>query len=292
MRPESVSKIGRQVAADQGAAVSRRGTTLPVLGSIACGCREGIRHGAVYGLHVLAWTIIVVVAYVPVLVPADDSFSVEAFVFVAHLPSIAMLVGSAVIFVAVNRAIVLQDVPTWWRAVRLGGHELRVLGLNLVFLVVGYLELALISTLVQFISGLLGIDVGFLFDAGLITNAVHVVLWGLLISATLTPFFGLAPLFAAIDAKSGMLRRSAAWSRGYGWRLGAIGFLPGVIVQVGSYAPFVIWTDWRDAAGRTALVGLSAAIYLCGAIVRAAAFGCAFRFIAEGRQTSLYGVFD
>ena len=112
---------------------------------------------------------------------------------------------------------------------------------------------------------------------------------GFLISVTLTPFFGLALPLAAIDAKPGVFRQALALGRGNRWRLAAIGFVSALPFQIGVYAPFFIWGDWSDALGST---GMSAVIYLCGAVVRAAAFAWAFHVIIEGRQSSSYAVFD
>ena len=286
--------MDQQEVTGHGHRESRRAVaTLPILWTIVSGCREVFRYGTIYSAYALAWAIIAAVAHLTEMVPTNDVSSVEvAYYAASYLPSIVMLVGSAVIFVTVNRAIVLQEIPAWRRVFHVGGRELRVLGFNLLFLAVGYLELALLSILVQFAAGLHSVDVEFLFGGGLLTSAEEAVLWGLLISVTLTPFLGLAFSLAAIDATSGMLRRSAAWSRGYGWRLGAIGFLSGLIVQILAYAPFFIWPDWSDAVSRITVLGLSAVINLLGAGLRAGAFGYAFRVIADGRQALAYRVFD
>ena len=271
-------------------------TTIPVLATIARGCHEAFRHGLVYTVYAVAWATIAVLAYLPTVLPTDAlRTDIAGFVFyyaASHLPMVVMLVGYTVIFVAVNRAIVLLEAPAWRKALRVGGRELRVFGFNLVFLAVGYFEMAVLGILVQSIGGPYGIDAELLFDSGLISSAAETVIWGLLICATLTPFFGLAFSFAAIDATSRMFRHSLVWSRGHRWRLGAIGFLSALPVQIAVYVPFFIWADWNDAVGRCALVGVSAVIYLWGAAVRAGAFGWAFRVIAGGQHGPTYAVFD
>jgi len=270
--------------------------TIPVLRTIARGCREAFRHGLVYTVYAVAWAIIAVLVYLPATLPIDAlsaQFSALAVYYAAsYLPTVVMLVGYAVIFVAVNRAIVLLEIPAWRKALRVGGRELRVFGFNLVFLAVCYLEVAILGIFVQLIGGPYGIDAEVLFDSGLISHFTETVIWGLLICATLTPFFGLAFSLAAIDTTSRMFRRSFVWSRGHRWRLGAIGFLSALPVQIAVYAPFFIWADWNDAVGRCVLIGVSALIYLWGAAIRAGAFGWAFRVIADAQHGPTYEVFD
>jgi hypothetical protein len=270
-------------------------SAIPVLATIVRGGREALRHGLVYTVYAVAWAAIAVLVYLPAVLPIEAlsvQFSALAVYYAAsYLPTVVMLVGFVVIFVAVNRAIVLPEIPTWRKALRVGGRELRVLGFTLLFLAVGYVEMAALAILVQSIGHPLGIGTE-PFEDGLLGNFAETVIWGLLISATLTPFFGLAFSLAAVDAPSRMFRRSFVWSRGHRWRLGAIGFLSALPVQIAVYAPFFIWADWNDAVGRCVLVGASAVIYLLGAAPRAGAFGWAFRVITDGQQGSTYAVFD
>jgi hypothetical protein len=271
-------------------------TTIPVLATIARGCREAFRHGLVYTVYAVAWAVIAVLANLPAALPIDtwsvQSSALAVYYAASLLPAVVMLVGYAVIFVAVNRAIVLHEIPAWWRALRVGRRELRVFGFSLLFVAVGYLEMVVIGILVQSISHPSGIGAELLFDSGLLTSAEAAVIWSLLISATLTPFFGLAFSLAAIGATSRMFRRSLAWSRGHRWRLGAIGFLSALAIQIAAYAPFFIWADWNEAVGRGVVASASGVIYLWGAAIRAGAFGCAFRVIADGQHGSTYQVFD
>jgi hypothetical protein len=270
--------------------------TIPVLPTIARGCHEAFRHGLVYTVYAVAWATIAVLVYLPAVLPIDALHTdIAAFVFyyaASYLPMVVMQVGYAVIFVAVNRAIVLLEAPASRKALRVGGRELRVFGFNLVFLAIGYLEMAVLGILVQLIGGPYGIDAEALFDRALISSFAETAIWGLLICATLTPFFGLAFSFAAIDATPKMFRRSFVWSRGHRWRLGAIAFISGLLVQIVVYAPFFMWADWNDAVGRCALMGASALIYLWGGAIRAGAFGWAFRVIADRQHGATYEVFD
>lgn len=265
-------------------------TKVPVFGAIAHGCRAAFGHGLMYAAYVGVWTILTVLAGIPVSLAVGDS--AELYVALSYLPSVAMLVGYATIFVAVNRDIVRHEAPPWRSALRLGRRELRVFGLTLLFLAVGYVEVTVLWILLQLTSAFYGPGAEVLSGEGVINSVIGTVVWGLLISVTLTPFFGLALPLAAIDAKPGMFRQALASGWGNRWRLGAIGFVPALPFQIGVYAPFFIWADWNGALGSAVLTGLSAMIYLCGAVVRAAAFAWAFRVIAEGRQESSYGVFD
>jgi hypothetical protein len=63
-------------------------------------------------------------------------------------------------------------------------------------------------------------------------------------------------------------------------------------IQIAAYAPFFIWADWNEAVGRGVVASASGVIYLWGAAIRAGAFGCAFRVIADGQHGSTYQVFD
>ena len=265
-------------------------TKVPVFGAIVHGCRAALSHGLVYAAYVGAWTALTVLAGVPVSLLVGDS--AELYVALSYLPAVAMLVGYTAIFIAVNRAILRHEPPTWSNALRLGRRELRVFGLILLFLAIGYVELTVLWILLQLMSEFYGTGAEVLFGEGVINGMIGTAVWGFLISVTLTPFFGLALPLAAVDAKPGMFRQALALGRGNRWRLAAIGFVPALPFQIGVYAPSFIWADSTDVLDRTALLGLSAMIYLCGAVVRAAAFAWAFRAIAEGRQESSYGVFD
>ncbi len=269
---------------------------IPVLRAIARGLRETFRHGAAYTAQAVAWALLAVAAYLPSLLPLDldsaDSLALYFYLAAPYVPLVVMLVGAAVILVSVYRAVVLDEVPSWRRAFRLGGREFRLFGFNLLFLAVGYLEMALLGIVVQLIGGPYGVDAELLFHRGTVSQVGEAITWSLLICITLIPFFGLAFPFIAIDMSSGLLRRSYFWSRGHRWRLGAIGFLSALPVQIAVYAPFFIWADWNDAVGRCVLIGVSALIYLWGAAIRAGAFGWAFRVIADAQHGPTYEVFD
>jgi len=274
----------------------KRAVRIPVLRAIARGLRETFRHGPAYTVQAVAWALIAVAAYLPSLLPLDlDSVDSLAFYFylaAPYLPFVVMLVGAAVILVSVYRAVVLDEVPSWRRAFRLGGRELRLFGFNLLFLAVGYLEMALLGIVVQLIGGPYGVDAELLFHSGAISQVGVAVTWNLFICITLIPFFGLAFPFVAIDSSSGLFRRSYFWSRGQRWRLAAIAVLTAVPVQIAAYAPYLIWEGRNDVVDHSLQIGIVAMVYLLGAAVRGGAFGSAFRIIADGQQGRTYDVFD
>lgn len=269
---------------------------IPVLRAIALGFRETFRHGTAYAVQAGAWALIAVAAYLPSQLPLDldsaDSLALYFCVAAPYLPLAVMLVGAAVILVSVYRAVILDEAPSWQRAFRLGGRELRLFGFNLLFLAVGYLEMVLLGIVVQLIGGPYGVDADMLFHSGPLSQVGEAVTWNFLICITLIPLFGLAFPFIAIDMSSHLFRRSFFWSRGQRWRLAAITVLIGLPVQIAAYAPYFIWQGMNNVADRSLQIGTMAMIYLWGAAVRGGAFGSAFRLIADGQQGRTYDVFD
>jgi len=268
---------------------------VPVLRTITRGCRESLRHGA-YTVQAAAWAFITVAAYLPSQLPLDhDSAGPSAlFLYLAapYLPQFVMHVGATVILVAAYRTVILGEVPSWRKALRFGNRELRLFGFNLLFLAVGYAELALLGIIVQLIGGPYGVDGELLFRSGMVSQVGVAVAWNLLICITLIPLFGLAFPFIAIDMSSGLLRRSYFWSRGQRWRLAAIAVLTALPVQIAAYAPYFIWEGRDDLVDGSLQIGTMAMAYLWGATVRGSALGSAFRHIADGQQGRTYDVFD
>ncbi len=218
----------------------KRAAEFPPLHTIARGCRETFRHGA-YTVQAAAWALIAVAAYLPSQLPLDlASAGFPALVFyiaAPYLPLVVMLVGAAVILVTVYRAVILDEVPSWRDALRLGSRELRLFGCNLLFLAAGYVEMALLGIVVQLLGSRYGVDADLLFRSGMVSQVGVAVTWNLLICITLIPFLGLAFPFIAIDMSSSLFRRSYFWSRRRRWRLAAIAVLTALPVQIAAYAP-------------------------------------------------------
>jgi hypothetical protein len=158
---------------------------VPVLQAIVRGCREAFRHGTAYSVQAAIWTLVTVAASLPSLAPIDpdSGHPLASYFYVAapYLPLVVMLLGAAAILVRVYRAVILDEAPSR-RRVRLGGRELRLFGFNLLFLVVGYLEMALLAIAVQ----LVGVDAELLFDSGTVSQVGQALTWNLLICITLT----------------------------------------------------------------------------------------------------------
>lgn len=173
-----------------------------------------------------------------------------------------------------------------------GGRELRLFGFDLVFLAVGYMEVALLGIVIQLVGGPYGVDAEMLFHSGTVSQVGEAVIWELLICITLIPPFGLAFPFIAIDMPSRLFRRSYFWSRGQRWRFFAIAVLTALPIQIAAYAPYFIWEGRNDVVDRSVQIGLMAKAYLWGAAIRGRAFGRAFRLIAEAQQGRTYNVFD
>jgi len=119
-----------------------------------------------------------------------------------------------------------------------------------------------------------------------------VLLGSVLMSATLTPVFGLAFPLAAIDAPAGFLRRAALMSRGYRRQLGVISFLAMLPFTIASYLPFVAWTPDPDTIGFSAREAAFAMIGLLGVAFATTAFAVAFRTIVDRSGHGVYEVFD
>jgi hypothetical protein len=261
---------------------------LRVLPTIARGYREAVRHGVTYAVQALVWVGVVVAGQYALGRLADGSNSAEFGVVAAWLPYIAMLVGAAIIYVAAYRAVILLEVPEWRKAVRPGGRELRLFGIHLLFVAVGYLEIALLVI----IGDSYGMSSAVFFGSEYVSNVAWSVMLSLVVCVTLVPFLGLAYPLIAIDATSGLFRRSYVWSRGHRRRISAIVFLSALPVQIIAAAPFSMWDGKTNILLGGVQIAVSSLIYLWGAALRAGALGCAFRFIADRRQDRTYEVFD
>lgn len=274
----------------------KRAAKIPPLHTIARGCREMFRHGTAYTVQAAAWALIAVAAYFPSRLPLDldsaDSPALYFYLAAPYLPLAVISVGAAAILVSVYRAVILDEVPSWRRALRVGGRELRLFGLNLLFLAVGYAEMALLGIIVQLAGDPYGVDAELLYHSGTASTVGIATTWNLLICLTLIPLFGLAFPFTAIDMSSGLFRRAYVWGRGQRWRLAAIAVLTSLPVQVAAYAPYVIWDGGNNMVGNSLQIGTMAMVYLVGAAVRGGALGSAFRVIADGQHGPTYEVFD
>jgi hypothetical protein len=267
------------------------GDKLPVLRTVARGYREAMRHGITYAAQALVWVGVVVAGQYVVGWLAEGSYGPEFNVVAAWLPYVAMLAGAAIIHVAAYRAVILLEIPQWQKALRLGGRELRLFGIHLLFVAVGYLEMALFGIIAQRV-GDPHIMSSVLYGSDYVSDVAWNVILSLLLSITLVPFLGLAYPLTAIDTTSGLFRRSYALSRGNRGRIGAIVFLAALPVQIIASAPFSLWDGETDIVLGGLQIAVSSLIYLWGAALRAGALGCAFRFIANQRQERTYDVFD
>jgi hypothetical protein len=269
---------------------------IPLLHTIARGCRETLRYSPVYTVQTTAWALIAVAAYLlsvlPSRIDSPDPLSLYYRVAAPYLPLAVMLLGAATISVSVYRAAILDEVPSLRKVLHLGARELRLTGFNLVFLVVGYVEMALLAIVVQLVGRRFGIDAELLFHSGAVSQVGESVAWGLLICITLVPLFGLVFPLIAIDMSSGTFRRSYVWSRGQRWRLAVIAALTGPPIQIIAYAPYLIWHGASSNAAHGLQIGLMAMVYLWGTAMRCSAFAVAFRLVANAQHARTYEIFD
>jgi hypothetical protein len=121
---------------------------------------------------------------------------------------------------------------------------------------------------------------------------IAAVLWSLLIAFTITPFIGLAFPLAALDAPSGLFRRSFETSRGHRLRLAAIAFIADLPWLLASYVPWLAWQSFGGEIPETLQVGVSTFITLLGTAFGSTVLGKAFAAIAARQGEGIYDVFD
>jgi hypothetical protein len=212
----------------------------------------------------------------------------------AHVPTLATfaatLLGAAAIAVAAYRLAMLGEQPSWRQ--RIGRRELRVFGLSLLVYVAAVAEMLALVLVFQAGEGL-DAPVGSSAESDQVLRLiVAAVLWSLLIAFTITPFIGLAFPLAALDAPSGLFRRSFEMSRGHRLRLAAIAFLADLPWLVASYLPWLAWQSFSGEIPESLQVGVSTFITLLGTAFGSMVLGKAFAAIADRQREGIYDVFD
>jgi hypothetical protein len=233
---------------------------LPIVATIVRGYREAVQHLVVYAVQATMWACSVGALGYALDIAAirlarahrmAGPLAAAAPYAPALVEIVILLLGNTTIAMTAYRAAIKEEQPHWLRAMRLGGRELRFLGLTLLFYMAEYVAIFLLVLLVVGVSHVTG--AGPVVRRALETTSYAVVLQlcfvllgNLLVSATVAPIFGLALPLAAIDGPSGLLRRAARMSHGYRVRLGVISFLAMLPVVVAPYMPFLVWTPDAD----------------------------------------------
>ena len=167
--------------------------------------------------------------------------------------------GAAAVAVAAYRLAVLEERPHWRHALRIGRRELRIFGLSLLVYAAAVAEMIILTMSLQG-AGILDITGGNPAAAnGALPQIIATVLWSLLIALTITPFIGLAFPLAALDAPSGLFRRSFEMTRGHRLRLAAIAFIADLPWVLASYIPWAVWGSSGRGIPDSLHVGLSIA---------------------------------
>jgi len=199
--------------------------------------------------------------------------------------------GAAAVAVAAYRLAVLEERPQWRHALRIGRRQLRVFGLSLLIYAAAVVEMIAL-TIALHAAGILDITGSSSAAAnGVLSQILATILWSLLIALTITPFIGLAFPLAALDAPSGLFRRSFEMARGHRLRLAAIAFVADLPWVLASYIPWAVWGS-SDSIPDSVQVGLSTFITLLGTAFGAMVFGKAFAAVAARQRDGVYGIFD
>jgi hypothetical protein len=272
---------------------------LPVIATILLGYREAVRYLPFYVAASIGWAAALGLVQLPLDHLLERRQEVGAAGTAAlmqaqrYLTLAVGLFGAAVLSVMASRAVLLAQSPAWLDGLRIGRRQLRIVGLGLLFYVAIYVEVFAIF------------HVGFLALPEQAASAAREmlfgqdrrlglyllwILWSVLQSLTLTPFFGLAFPLASIDAGTSLLSRSARISSDYRWRIAAIsimGHLPFLLINA---VPYVAW---HGSSGTTVGVHVVASfVSLLGIAVSAATLAVTLDHVAGRLRQQMYDIFD
>lgn len=275
--------------------------SLPVFRTIVQGYGAAARHVGSFAVLTIVWTTLAAATrYVAEELTGARTDLLAHYTLRAAVRSDAvelaeyavLLLATSLIGIAVYRAILLAERPSWNPTWRIGRREVRYLALLILFSVPAHFAMrafwiAVNLGMTPLIMRQALVAIGIPALRGIAVRAIS----HLIISIALTPFFALAFPLVAIEVPGGALRRSVRLSRTYRLRLGAIGFLSVLLSLPLVYAPYFAGPTTTGTLGilrPTALIFLA----LFATALEAGVFAVAFQRVTAHLHKGTYDVFD